>query len=306
MKMGATLRRFGILPGLAACVAVPAPGMAKEPLRLAPSSKWHVNYADDSCRLARSFGTGEEAVVLTLDRFQPGPMVYLTLAGKPVEVRGVTRTMMLQFGPDEPKRERSFSTGNLKDRTPAVIVDRSLLLVDGGPEWEAAQTRTQPSDERGTKLPNIDPARYAAVTYLAIDIRGKQSLVLETGPMAAVESALGACTADLLRGWGIDVEAHRKLSRIAIPKSNPGDWLTSSDYPTAMLHGGNQANVDFRLIVDETGKPKSCNIQQSTRPEAFDEAVCKGIMRRAAFDPALDADGKPVASYYLNRVRFRM
>jgi hypothetical protein len=28
-------------------------------------------------------------------------------------------------------------------------------------------------------------------------------------------------------------------------------------------------------------------------------------MRRARFDPALDKDGKPLASYYVNSVRFQ-
>lgn len=291
--------------GLACYAVIPAPLLAKEPLRLAPSSKWHVNYGKDSCRLARSFGTGDDEVLLTLDRFQPGPMIYLTLIGRPVGVRGTTREMTLQFGPVEPKQERSFSVGSLSGGKPAVIVDRSLLFVDGGPEWNGTDT-VQPPEERGRKLPAIDPARYASVTYLAVDIRGKRPLVLETGSIVAAEAVLAACTDDLLSGWGIDVAAHRSLSRFATPKGSPGDWLTSNDYPMTMLFGGNQANVDFRLIVDETGKPKSCHIQQSTRPEAFDSAVCKGIMRRAAFEPALDAAGKPVASYYLNRVRFRM
>lgn len=303
--MGAGLRRFVIMLGLASCAAAPAAVLAKEPLRLAPSSKWHVNYGKDSCRLARSFGTEDDQILLTLDRFQPGPMVYLTLIGRPVSVRCAAREVTLQFGPVEPKQERSFSVGSLSGGKPAVIVDRSLLLVDGGPEWEATDT-AKPPEERGRKLPFIDPARYASVTYLAVDIRGKRPLILETGSIVAAETALAACTDDLLSGWGIDVAAHRGLSRIATPKDSPGDWLTSNDYPMAMLHGGNQANVDFRLIVDEMGKPKSCHIQQSTRPEAFDSAVCKGIMRRATFEPALDAGGKPVASYYLNRVRFRM
>lgn len=141
---------------------------------------------------------------------------------------------------------------------------------------------------------------------MEIRVRGKQTIVLDTGPMGGPLAALTACTDDLLRGWKVDVEAHRTLSRPATPVGNPGSWLKNGDYPPAMLARGMQGIVHFRLVVDTTGKPASCHIQQSTRPAEFDEAVCKGIIRRATFEPALDANGKPVVSYYLNRARFQM
>jgi TonB family protein len=62
--------------------------------------------------------------------------------------------------------------------------------------------------------------------------------------------------------------------------------------------------VHFRLSVDARGKVSDCHIQRSTRPEGFDEAVCEVLMHRARFKPALDAEGKPMASYYINTVRF--
>jgi hypothetical protein len=39
-------------------VVTSSSALAKEPLRLAPSSKWHVDYGPDYCRLARQFGEG--------------------------------------------------------------------------------------------------------------------------------------------------------------------------------------------------------------------------------------------------------
>lgn len=73
-----------------------------------------------------------------------------------------------------------------------------------------------------------------------------------------------------------------------------------------MLRQGKRAIVHFRLNVDAAGQPTACHIQQSTRPKAFDDAVCKAIMRNARFDPALDAEGQPVASYWLNSVVFHI
>jgi hypothetical protein len=72
---------------LLAALALPGVGTAKEPLRLQPSSKWNVHYAEDSCRMARSFGEGDQKVVLMVDRYQPGDALRLSFIGKPAHTR---------------------------------------------------------------------------------------------------------------------------------------------------------------------------------------------------------------------------
>lgn len=294
------------------CLAMAAaafPVHAKEPLRLAPSSKWNLNYATDSCRMVRSFGTGKDEVLLVLDKFQPGPMLYMTLAGDPVKVRGERRMAVIRFGPNEREQRRPFDKATRGKGVPAVLIDGAVLVAGVDEIWEASlRWEVEPGEDGppGTPLPDIDPARNALVNSLEIDIAGKATIRLDIGAMGKPMAALATCTDALLRDWGVDVAAHRALSRKAIPASNPGRWLNSGDYPSNMLMSGYQGLVHFRLIVDEAGKAKSCHIQQSTRPEEFEQAVCKGIMKRAQFQPALDAAGKPVISYYLNRVRFKM
>lgn len=285
---------------LIALAGAATPVQAKEPLRLAPSSQWHLNYAPDSCRLARAFGTGKEEVVLALDRFQPGPTVHMTLTGEPLKVRGDVRRILLRFGPNDPAFEKRFTPGTLADGKAALVVGGGMVVTGYDPAWAAQK------DEGLRKVQEIDPALYAAIRFLELRIAGKQTVVLETGSMAAAEKQLAACTDDLLRGWAIDVAAHKSLTRSANPVGNPASWMSSKDYPPDMWHAGYQGLVHFRLIVDAEGKPKSCHIQQSTRPKDFEDAVCNGIMKRASFEPALDAAGKPVASYYLNSVRFSM
>lgn len=301
MKQRIWARGAFVMAGAGVLAAVPVTATAKEPLRLAPSSKWHVNYAADSCRLARSFGAGKDEVVLALDRFQPGPKVDMTLMGRPVQVLGETRRITLRFGPNDPAFEKRFTPGSLDNGMAALIVDGNMWITGYDPAWASSEEA-----RNSRKLPDVDPALYAAIGFLELGIAGKRPIILETGPMEAAEQALAACTDNLLRGWKIDVEAHRNLSRRAVPASNPEDWMNSNDYPVSMRVTRQQGLVHFRLTVDAAGKPASCHIQQSTRPAEFDDAVCKGIMRRAAFQPALDAAGKPVVSYYLNRVRFQM
>lgn len=292
--------RLAIL-ALVAAVAAPA-AAAKEPLRLAPSSKWHVNYAPDSCRLARSFGSGDQEVLLILDRFQPGPRVHMTLVGQPLKARSGTRRITLRFGPDDAPFDKQVSPATVDGGKAALVLSGGLFITGYDPAWADANR-----DDDGTRpLPVVDPALYDAIEHLELRIPAKQPVILETGSMLAAESALAACTDDLLRGWGIDVAAHRTLSRRAVPVGSPGRWMNSSDYPDEMWIRSYQGLVFFRLVVDADGKAVSCHIQQSTRPKAFEDAVCKGILRRASFTPALDAAGKPVTSYYLNSVRFSM
>lgn len=309
MTIGANGMRAAILlAGLSLFMAMP--GAAKEPVRLAPSSKWHVNYSADSCRLGRSFGEDDDAVMLMLDRFKPSPIVYVTLTGNPVRVRGATRKVVFHFGPAERKQERDFTPGTMAGGTPAIVVHRAIMVAANDATWDTPRDEEswKPADPTSVPQPrpDLDPAREAAVTFFEIAIPGRPALLLETGSMGAPMEALRACTDDLLRGWGIDADAHNSLSRQTSPASDPASWLNSGDYPDEMQYRGYEGLVYFRLVVDPSGSPASCHIQQSTRPQEFDDAVCKGIMRRARFEPALDAAGNPVTSYYVNRARFIM
>jgi len=291
--------RFSTVTGWLAAFFIAPVAVAAEPLRLAPSSNWHVNYADDSCRLARSFGTGEEEVILVLDRFRPGPKVNMTLVGRPVDVRSDVRRVMLRFGPNDAEFEKSFAPGTVGNGKAALVVGGSLWITGFDPTEAALEDNGTPREARP-----IDPALYSAIRFLEVRISGKQPIILATGSMLAAEQALTACNDDLLHAWGIDAKADKTLSRRVIPASDPREWMRSSDYPARMRSLGYQGLVHFRLVVDDRGIPKSCHIQLSTRPKDFDDAVCKKIMARARFEPALDADGKPITSYYTNSARF--
>ena len=58
---------------------------AKEPLRLAPSSKWVAEYSEDSCRLIRKFGEGDDKVTIIFSRYETGDGFTLALVGNPVK-----------------------------------------------------------------------------------------------------------------------------------------------------------------------------------------------------------------------------
>ena len=52
---------------------------ATEPVRVPPSSKWVLDYAEDSCKLSRAFGAGDKVIVLSFESEAPGFMDMLVI-----------------------------------------------------------------------------------------------------------------------------------------------------------------------------------------------------------------------------------
>lgn len=305
-SMGSVGRDRSIFVLLAVLLVPPGTGAAKEPVRLQPSSKWHVHYAADSCRMGRSFGEGDQKIVLMIDRYQPGDALRISFIGKPAFTGQSDGHVRLRFGPDAAEQEVQFYPATADDKTPSLIIRGGVRIAPPSPEQVAKYKASLKAKEFNFEWPDITPEQEAAVTYIEVTRAIRQPFILETGSLGAPLAALEKCTDELLDHWGIDVAKHASLSRKVRPLSNPGYWVTSRDYPTQMWMTGKRAIVQFRLDVDAAGKPTACHIQQSTRPKAFDDAVCGAIMRNARFEPALDAAGNPIASYWLNAVNFHL
>lgn len=275
---------------------------ADEPVRLNPSSGWQLEYADDSCRLARQFGGGDQPSLVVIERFQPGDALTLTVTGPFGAVRS-GKDATVRFGPAEGEQDKSFMEGEWAG-TPALIFSGMRIASYTEQEKEAREQLKESGQLSAYEPDPIAPERERAVTFLSVDAAGAPEVVFETGSLGEPFAALRRCMDELLTHWGIDAERHKRLTRKALPADSPGTWLRNTDYPTSLLRRGAQGIVHFRLSVDARGKVSDCHIQRSTRPEGFDEAVCEVLMRRARFKPALDAEGKPMASYYINTVRF--
>lgn len=293
--------RVSTIAGAAmAGVALASAGIAataKEPTRIfTPVSGWTVNYDDDSCRLTRPFASDGEKAGLVLEQFEPGSGFRL-LAATPTFKDYISRPVRIAFGP----------TGH------AVDIDSvmDLSLGDYGPAVTAAMDLVSPPQDGPAASPQTPPpepsaAEENAVTWLDIQRRSRAPVRFATGPMHGAMAALRKCSDELITHWGIDVAAHQTLSRPATPKSRPASWLTSDDYPSDLLQKGAQGLIMFRLMIDEAGKVTSCHIQKSTRPVGFDTAVCAALSRRARFEPALDAGGRPIKSYWRSSARFQV
>ena len=298
--MVGTMRYFRYLILLPWLAGSPSLASAKSaPMVLAPASSWNAYYAEDYCRLSRSFGSDKQQIALVIDRFAPGDSFRLMLAGQPMALVAPKGTANIRFGPALPEQRLDFLSGTVGKDIPAWVFGQSNRIR---PDDVAETERKKQEDYT---LAPITDAEVATITEIAIGRPLRNPVVLATGPMAAALAALDACTDELLTHWGIDVARHKEISRPVAPVDSPANWLKSSDYPREMLAKLQPGLVQVRLIVGADGIPTACHIQQSTDAKGFDDAVCGGMMRRARFDPALDKDGKPIMSYYVNLVRFQ-
>lgn len=96
------MRRFALFAAGLGVLCSEAWGKAREVVRLRPVEPWNLHYADDSCRMARTFGTGKHQVILVLDRFEPSDWFRMMFVGKPGSENGL-RSIRSQ-GPVRPER----------------------------------------------------------------------------------------------------------------------------------------------------------------------------------------------------------
>jgi TonB family protein len=89
----------------------------------------------------------------------------------------------------------------------------------------------------------------------------------------------------------------------AIPAGNPGDWVTSGDYPARALAEGREGKAGFNLVVNSKGRPEICTIISSSTHADLDKATCDALMKRARFDS--DAGSNALRNYRSN-VRWKI
>ena len=89
-----------------------------------------------------------------------------------------------------------------------------------------------------------------------------------------------------------------------MPLENPGNWVTSEDYPVDALRNDQEGVVRFKLVVGPDGVPVSCTIRESSGTATLDEVACILLQQRARFSPARDEKGQPTTGSFSNAVRW--
>ncbi|HEX8534636.1 MAG TPA: energy transducer TonB, partial [Allosphingosinicella sp.] len=72
--------------------------------------------------------------------------------------------------------------------------------------------------------------------------------------------------------------------------------LSGRDYPRAAKSARAGGTVLVRYTIGVDGRPSGCTVTRSSGNRDLDEATCRLIEQRFRYEPARDADGRPVAS----------
>jgi TonB family protein len=301
------MRLNHLLHALAVAALIASPAQARRLRTMQPTSQWVVNYDEDTCRLAREFGDGKQRLTVIFEQFVPGDIFQLMFLGRAFDPAAVSTgsKATIRFGPNELADEDNSVTLVTVGPQPGVLLGAFQRLA--APSAQEKLAGKQASDaKRPYEYPPIGSAREHAATWLQLSKVLPYDIELETGPMDRPLDALRQCSWDTVKSWGLSIEEQKGLTQKAYPSVPSSSWLNSSDYPPEMLKQGYEGIVNFRLIVDASGVPISCHVQSSTRPKAFDDVVCQQVLKHARFHPALDAQGRPVKSYYRQAVYFKL
>jgi TonB family protein len=70
-------------------------------------------------------------------------------------------------------------------------------------------------------------------------------------------------------------------------------WVRYADYPPIARHNMTTGKVRVAFDITEYGRIENCRIERSTVTNSLAGAICPLLVPRAAFLPALGADGRP-------------
>ena len=94
------------------------------------------------------------------------------------------------------------------------------------------------------------------------------------------------------------------MTSAVVLNPNPNGVLPQGTIPFSefgKLGGG--AN-EVRVLVSAEGKPTSCTIYSPSLSQSLNERICSLVMEKATFQPAKDAAGEPMASYWMGSPMF--
>ncbi len=240
------------------------------------TARWEVDYGETKCRLIRHFGSGSDGGRLEIARDWSFGGYSWILVGANVPVYTSATPVTITLSP---------SLAAHRFQANPYLLD---LRTARGVGWSDTDNRL------------VDALR----SDQQITVTGEKKLNVAIGLPNASDAlkALEACDDDLIAGWGFDARQQRSLSAQVKPSNNPGRWVTNNDYPREDFVRKNEGLTTFLLSVGIDGGVTGCRIVGSSGFPSLDKRTCELLNARAAFAPAKDSSGRPVASFYINRV----
>jgi len=179
----------------------------------------------------------------------------------------------------------------------------SLLIGD----WPRRQALHLPADATGNSLTaSFDDRALDALALsgqISVEQEGREVAKLPLDYIALWVARLRACVASLkslqqdAREPAMPAEPRIAVAGVhsAIPRGNPGSWLTDDDYPPRAHREGRVGTTRVSAAINDTGRLFNCVVRQSSGSPDLDDAVCRNVLRRARFKPATDEAGRPIS-----------
>ncbi|HTM96811.1 MAG TPA: energy transducer TonB [Croceibacterium sp.] len=295
------MRLFNLIAGaLLLCLALPSAAGAKAVV-LQPQSAWALDSDDESCALVRVFGDGEGVIQLELRQFSPGGTMQVQVVSNERHVSNRDH-MSYRFEPETEWREKnrmSFGYFGVPRKFEGVVFDASLL-----PEKEKDDKSTTPPPPSDPKTLQQIGAALNTIDGVSLTDAFSDELTLHTGSLMQPFTALRQCLDKVVEKWGFDPFVQSTLTKVPKPVNiKDVAAATQRAYPGRQLMEGMPAIIQVRLSVDAAGKTTGCSVHGPLSDEAFHKAACKNLTAMQ-FEPALDAKGQAVASFWETRVYY--
>jgi TonB family protein len=266
-----------LVAALIAMIAVVVPASAQTesatgPVALAATSQWNVDYGENECRLLRQFGSGDQMVVLRIAK-------TVSFDNYDVIIAGASIPQLSLY--------------------PSV----SLRVDDGAPITTPGYSERLPSlNARFVRIFDVDAERMARIVNSGnmTVTSGSFSVAFNLRNLPAALAALQTCQDSLLLRHGFDVAAHRMLRSPPTASNDAATWVTPADYPRTDASG----ITALILQVGADGLVTDCRVIVPSGNGQLDRAACRAIIRRARYNPAIDANGNAVGSQDALRIRW--
>ncbi len=281
-----------------ACAALaPAAGSVKAqaPANSQPD-RWMLHQASENCYLSRSFVSGGHKMDVLIESFGSQTPYH-------VIVRGAGLPLLPQRG----EVARVGFGGRIASADTFVLVGKSgkepmLLFAAQPPQREQVKILSSLYVGTGTKglvAVGIDPLGET----LSLEMTGMSPLSFPLGSMQSEYARLNGCAQALVAKWSAAASAG------ATP-ANPPKLLQAREaawhmkYPENLLLNRVSGLAELRMTIGPKGRAHDCVVQISVWASRFGDNSCNALEEVAPFEPAHDAEGKPVSALYRTSALF--
>lgn len=268
-----------------AYTATPVLAQTSEPLELAPSGQWGLDYGDNACTLYRRFALSEGDVDLRIEGTTPGHNFSLILASEQLAGgRGPVRTVV---GPGSDERAYDNPQRGQAGSTSAVRFGDTLLPVDV-PNATLSDAASIESYIRAE----------ASITNLLVKNAFDRPVSLRLGSMVNAMTAMRGCVDDLLITWGMDPTT---ATAVTVPPARVSQarWAQQvhAAFPRALGRAGRSGQVRVVLVIAADGSVAHCHAHSLESQQEIETVACESRMANARYEPARDAAGNAVPGF---------